>query len=810
MADYRNLPFYFGFGGLNLVASPEKLAPGQYTYFKNVRYRKEGVLEARPGTEDFTPLITINAGTSDTHTVYPTLWNIGKATKTHYIGKIISTGTTEVLGYLTIHATGSGSNNATGYKTFINGVPVVAKTSTTGVWPAFSPVGYSVIRTVAKTGIPIVLVDGAYYIILKNCNLATATIYLSNYNYGSASVPALPLFYAYNLGITAPVAAPTVGNSGTGITGTNYIHAYSYQSSVTGFESTLSPSSSPLSVTNKQIDLSAIAVPTDPQIDTIRIWRKGGTLASSWRLVGTIARGITVFTDNFADSTIAVAEAFDTNTIAPFSTISSEGAALTRQTFNYAWGPFLGRYHFWVGDPVKKGYVYWNKSGDISRYDPLTSVTSVTDPGEELQNGFLFASLPFVFSKLNLYGLDFGGSDALPEFTPRLIPIGVGLAGKWAFAVGSNAVYFLGRDGIYATDCQPGTPVSLTEDRLKPIFQGATVNGIPPIDWTYADSFRMAATPTELHFFYLSTSGAEQVHLVLDLKRGAWTQWTSNKYASAYFDEGYPSPRVIFGTSAIEGVDKLIYSMDDSRPTSGTESFPVKVRTNSVDSQIPLTFKEYGVVQFDANLASTFIAVTPYYNSENTAGSLFYIGRNTGDTRKDYSYTLNDYYARSLAFDFAWTETSNSHPILYQGNLLFREDEEQLIHWEMPETALGNGGWFHLKDAYICLRSTVPSILTVIIDGTTTDYYTIPSTSGNKLRQYVEFKPRRGKVYRFKLDSADPSAGGSDTPNPAPFRLYGEESLVRGKPWITGATYAEITPFGPVGYAQYRRTEGGT
>jgi hypothetical protein len=431
----------------------------------------------------------------------------------------------------------------------------------------------------------------------------------------------------------------------------------------------------------------------------------------------------------------------------------------------------------------------------------------VTDPGEELQNGFLFSSLPFVFSKLNLYGLDYGGTEALPEFTPRLIPLGVGLAGKWAFAVGSNAVYFLGRDGIYATDCQPGKPVSLTEETIKPIFQGATINGIPPIDWTAVDTARMAVTPKELHFFYTSITASQRVHLVFDLERGAWVQWTSNKYFSAYYDEGSPSNRIIFGTSSVAAIDKNVYSMDDSRPTSGTETFNVKIRSRSVDNEIPLTFKEYGAVQFDANFASSIISVIPYYNSETTAGTTFNIGPNTGDTRRDYPYTLSDYYARSVSFDISWTESPSSHPVLYQGNLLFREDEEQLTHWEMPETALGNGGWFHLKDAYICLRSSTNTTLTVIIDGTITDTYTILSTSGEKLKRYVEFKPRRGKVYRFKLDSAAPV---SPIFNATPFRFYGEESLVRGKPWITGASYTDITPFGPVGYAQYRRTEGGT
>jgi len=74
------------------------------------------------------------------------------------------------------------------------------------------------------------------------------------------------------------------------------------------------------------------------------------------------------------------------------------------------------------------------------------------------------------------------------------------------------------------------------------------------------------------------------------------------------------------------------------------------------------------------------------------------------------------------------------------------------------------------------------------------------------LKRYIEFKPRRGKVYQFKLDSVVQPLGTLKKP----FRFYGEESLLNGKPWITGTTYAPITPFGNVGYAQYRRTEGGT
>ena len=817
--DYRNVPFKFGFGGLNIVASPENLGEGQYSYFQNVRYKRVGTLEGRPGTEDFESWFNQPAIEEVTNP-YPQSWNIAQLKKIHYIGKVFHTPSVipeEIDGWLTIHADGAGANNDTEYRTFINGVPVAKMETGCTAWPALKPNGFSVVRATAKSGVPITLIDGTHFIINKEANHTSPNATIPNYKYGIYAGNT-PVFYAYRLGITPPTTAPTVTKTAnaTGLTG-DYTFAYTYYSSVTGFESSQSPATS--TVTGFDADIAAftaVNVSTDPQVNTIRYWRKGGTLSLSWRLVGTTpnnpcAGGTTTFNDSSTDQTIAVAEAFNTDLVAPFSSITNDGQAVTQQQFNYCWGPFQGKYNFWVGDPVKKGYIYWNYTGELARYNQLTSLTAVSDPGEELQNGFLFSSVPFVFSKLNLYGLDFGGPDALPEFSPRLIPIGMGLAGKWAFAIGPNTVYFLGRDGIYATDCQPGRPISLTEDRIKPIFQGYTVNGIPPIDWSQADSFRMAVTPKELHFFYLSST-PEQIHLVLDLERNAWIQWTSNKYSSAYHDEGAPSNRILFGTSPITIIDKTLYFMDDARPIEGTETFTVHARSGALDNGIPLTYKEYGVLQLDANYSSSSLSITPYYNSEITTGTTFYAEPDTGDTRKDYSYNLSDTYARSISLDISWVESPKNggvsavHPILYQGNFLFREDEENLIHWEQPPSSLGHSGWFHLKDGYICLRSNSEVVLTVIIDGVTTDAYSIATTAGERLKRYIEFKPRRGKVYQFKLDSIGQALGTLKKP----FRFYGEESLLNGKPWITGTTYQPITPFGNVGYAQYRRTEGGT
>jgi hypothetical protein len=315
----------------------------------------------------------------------------------------------------------------------------------------------------------------------------------------------------------------------------------------------------------------------------------------------------------------------------------------------------------------------------------------------------------------------------------------------------------------------------------------------------------MAATAKELHFFYTGIDSSKY-HLVYDFERSAWSNWGTDTYTSGYADEGSPTTRMLFG--ALES--PAVRSLDDARPEEGTETFDVVARTGTVDNDIPLTFKEYGVLQLDADLDQTPITITPYYNSEMTAGSDISLTADDPESpsRRDYPVSLGDTYGRSISLQFAWEDSPVSHPVLYQGNILFRDEEERVIHWEMPPATLGQNGWYHLKDGYIVIRSTDTVTLTLIIDGTITDTYLIASTGGEKLAKYIEFKPRRGRVFQFKLDSKNPPTDNSN--NPKPFRFYGEESMVRGKPWITGATYQPIQPFGPVGYAQYRRTEGGT
>jgi hypothetical protein len=864
MADYRNLPFKFGMYGLNLVSSPENMGEGQYRQLINARFRRDGALEARPSAAAITALVTLpGAGGTQTGpaSLWPDFWNVQTLEASRYIGKILQSANS-VDGWIFFYlGRDSGLNgNTDDYRVFINGMPVALASSgcfTGGSnYTALQPTGYSILRATAKTGIPVIILDGQYWMALKDINMDIPSITEDNYQPGDIATVQItvPVAVCYDLGITAPGIPTNQTEAAGNVSGNNFYWRATYQNAATGFESPAGTSTAvDANVASKKITWD-VARSTDPQVDTIRLWRKGGTL-TSWRLADTQTYNIcqgsgdVTMTDNSSDATISTNEELLTTWTKPYSSITAAGVATAVQP-ERAFGPFLERYMFSVGDTVRKGYIYWNTSGDLSRYNATDNVNAISDPGDELQNGFVFGSLAYVFSRKNLYALDYGGPGAVPEFTPRKTGIGHGMVGKWSFAVGSTAVYFMDQDGIYATTCQPGNVVSLTENSIKPIFQGtagtpsqvtyadsATFPGLEAIDFAQKDTIRMTATSKELHVFYKGTSGEAQ-HIVYDLERNAWSEWQSgaanvNEFVSGYADEGNSSTRIILGPSN-SPVPRVV---DDAQPAAGTitdltylvEDFDVVVRTGAIDHGIPLTFKEYGSVMLDMNMDSIRnMYVSPLYNQEETTGTLITVQPDLNETsREAHALTLGDTYGRSISLQIRWNEEVidlgsdtfyRCHPVIYQGNLLFREDEEDITHWEMPPTSFGIDGQFHLKDGWFTIRTQEDTTandpreadltLTVVVDDTYTDTYVLTKTNGKKLKRYVEFKPRRGRLFQFKIDSDAPQGGSAYTKTP--FRFYGEDSFLRGKPWITGASYQTLTPFGAVGYAQYRRTEGGT
>lgn len=574
----------------------------------------------------------------------------------------------------------------------------------------------------------------------------------------------------YKWGITGPVAANTFATSGAGnlnssVAGASvYDWRQTYYSTATGAESNPSPVASGIAAVNQKVDVTVTAS-ADPQVDQIRLYRRGGTL-TQWVLSVTGPNANGVITDNNADSTIAANEILFEDRDVPFTTVDSSGNTVLEAPASRVWGPFLGKYLMAV-DPGRPGYVAWTNAGKADEADRANNI-EVTSPHEPLQNGLIYASLPFVASRDNWYGLDFGKATST-TFTPRKMPVGKGLTAPWAFCVGPM-VWFLSDDGVYETNfTQPALPI--TEEHLRPLFRGIAVSNLFPIDYTQPTKLRMAYFANEVWLNYQDTQGNPRALIYNTIyKRWRTASPGVSSWRVFYADENSSTARFFVGAA-----DGKVYQMDYSLSTDAGVAFPVNCRTGSEPADAPLTFKEYGNVIVDADPQNGTITVTPYINAEATALPSFTM---TGNGRQKYARTLSDTRAYNLAFDFSWGDQNG---IIYQLDVMQRLEEEAIRHWQFITTH-GMTGWQHVRDAYFCVISTQDITFTLNIDGT--DFvYTIPSTGGLRVKQYVKLEATKGKVFKYSLDC------------PADFRLFGNECEVRVKAWVTNLGYQLASPF---------------
>ena len=966
MADYRNQILKFYNAGLDLNLPPEGLELSSWRKLNNIRILRESVMEGRMHSQDFvtstyfTPVeYTWTTGTNNYTVSYPDSYEVGRLVWFGYIGKLKDGSPA----YLSIHENPKveagdytwpyhsleyWGSSVWPFSVFVNGIPVIENP-----WRGLSDISYtpeaplvlssyppSVTRILYPEGASEVIIDGRWR--LTPSEIDTASIYPN----ADFNLTAQPMIYAAVTTNTTTTswtyvaspagvlkAIPATGVSpdprpymldkiiaaayttGTGLTG-DYEYVNTYREKRTGVRSiALGQSVKLASLADDGAQVTQFYA-ADPSIDKIELWRRGGTIGDSFRLVttqdnptsgqwfptGTTAQwpGV-VYTDTNTDAAIALNEALDTSLVRPVTAVDSQGASyslvapdhfiryfygsatfLTNSnvvsgyytsgiTTGNLWdstmvgyklrkrshdtsysittvtapttaaggtlvvnaattvwsenagldfytierdpaplltfGPFMGQYVFWIGDPVKRTNIYWSNRGKPNLSSADLNYTTISDPAEELMNGIMFGSTPLVFSRRKLYTLDYGGPDSTPSFVTREIPLGLGLSAKWGLAATLDGVYFVNTSGIYVTDGGGGAP-SLLSKGLTPLFRGDYVAGTGAIDWNEADEIRLYATNREIHFFYKALAYNSEdgdplpagaiFHFVYDLSSLSWSRWIGG-YNYAYEMENQGIYRLILG----DNQSSDIYYMDDAIRESGTETFQASARTASWDAGIPLSDKEFGVLMLDYDPDGCDISIAQRYNSDTEIGPTTEITYTTAG-RQTATIDLGNVLKKSISFAFQWTETSTQHPIFYQAQILFRADEEGITHWANLPSSLGQGGWFHLKDSYWTLRNSAAVTLTVTVDGVE-DTYTIPastlydnSTQLGRTRHYVEFKARRGKLFSFALDSA------------SPFYFYGEDSQINGKPWKSATKYTPLNVFQNAGYAEYLRKEGGT
>lgn len=198
----------------------------------------------------------------------------------------------------------------------------------------------------------------------------------------------------YNLGITASATKinPGVGESGN-LTGT-YTYVYTYYNSVTGIESMPSPQSIDITVSNNSIILQTIVASSDPQVDSIRIYRIGGNLVE-YTLVTEKTNDTTDYIDNLSDIDIAGNHILDTLTN---SVVNPDIKYFTVHKAMLFGAVEDKLYYSSIGQ-----FDYWPETNFIDFNNPITGIAKLQDKlvvFTEYETYLIMGNSPSTFTKI--------------------------------------------------------------------------------------------------------------------------------------------------------------------------------------------------------------------------------------------------------------------------------------------------------------------------------------------------------------------------------------------------------------------------
>lgn len=316
---------------------------------------------------------------------------------------------------------------------------------------------------------------------------------------------------AVRMGIVPPVAAPTAtpgaaGNLESSQTGqVPYLYYVTFVNTVTGTESNPSPASAGQTVNAKKIDLSAIPISTDAQVNARRIYRFGGT-SSANRLVTEIGDNTTTtYTDNTADIDLELTTMSIAHDVPPTG-ISFLFAHKSRLL---AAGDAANPNRCYVS--TFEGPEYW----PIAQEDPAVDggyFPVSHDFGDPIIGFGASGSTALIFNAHSLYAL-FGDSfdDGGSGFVIRRIA-DIGCASRLSIVTCVNETLFMGEDGlIYGVQDNAITNHSGDIER--------TLRALTPAERATACAIYI---DQRYILFVPRANGVSPVNFALDFRVGKW------------------------------------------------------------------------------------------------------------------------------------------------------------------------------------------------------------------------------------------------------------------------------------------------
>ena len=345
-----------------------------------------------------------------------------------------------------------------------------------------------------------------------------------------------------NWGITGPAAAPTLGTTGTGLTG-SYKAVYTYIRKVgSSVIAESNPSAEPgaQSLTNQNLTV-AVTASSDAQVTHIRIYRTVAS-GSAYLYDQEVANTTATITSSQADSALG-AEVEDDNDTPPacgFVSPADDGRLWLTQ------------------DPSFPHYVYYTKRFRPEAV-PADNYLEITTPEDPVQCVIPFGGIRLAFCKARKYRII--GSGTTP-FIFQETPSKRGTPSWAAAAAGEDGVYFLARDGVFRTN--GFGPDEQVAGSILPLFKGQSVNGYSAINWDQASKFSLAIFERNLYVSW--ADGSNTNPNIVWVNRIGTEKWEAYEYPTGLSSLHYEEDT---GYLAAGGQDGFVYQLETGANDAG-------------------------------------------------------------------------------------------------------------------------------------------------------------------------------------------------------------------------------------------------
>ena len=290
----------------------------------------------------------------------------------------------------------------------------------------------------------------------------------------------------YEWGTDAPTTAPTIAaGDGSGLTG-DYNVKYTFlrkEGSVIVYESNFSPTAtSAVELSDEDLDVTGIEVPSDSQITHIRIYRTtaGGSL---YYKETDITAGTTSVTLDDSDATITL------------NSLEHDNNHNRPPLGTHCAGPFFNGYIF----VLKDNLLHWCLA-QRPEYFPLNYYVEISEPQDPGQAIVDYNGMVFVFTREKIVQLQGSGSNS---FYPITLEAFTGTySSSCVHVIPNRGIFHLGKDGIYLFSGRDNKALP----ELDPIFDQTSTDGLPNLDVSKISYCWMESLGSSLFFAYPSTS----------------------------------------------------------------------------------------------------------------------------------------------------------------------------------------------------------------------------------------------------------------------------------------------------------------